>query len=199
MVQQSAPQNRHASTPLNGYYSISAGRPFLSDLTHYLLHQTHHDPFSLADITVYLPTRRAVRTMRSLLVQNSSCGVTLLPKLKPLGTPEDDDLLEWDVLNDSDDLTPAISPLERRLVLARMISAGYEPLSGENNQVGALRAAMELEGLLDSFYTEEIPLETVEQLAPDDEMLAVHWQVSRRFLSNHHVGLARLFKRPWFD
>ena len=185
MEKRSSSQSENHSAPqLCGFYSISAGRPFLNDLAHYLLNQTDHDPFALADISVYLPTRRAVRTLQTILVQNSPCGVTLLPALKPLGTPDEDDFLYTDILHDDvEDFPPAMSPMERRLVLARLIAAGYEPLSGQDNQVGALRAAMELEGLLDSFYTEEIPLEAIEKLTPQDEMLATHWQVSRQFLS----------------
>jgi len=76
------------------------------------------DPFSLADVTVYLPTRRAGRAIRDVFLARAGRPL-LLPRIRTLGDLDEDEAA-LDGL-DHADLPPAVSPVERQLVLTRLV------------------------------------------------------------------------------
>ncbi len=175
-------------------YTIEAGRAFLRDLAAGIhgISQSGQNKggmldlshFNLADVEIYLPTRRAMRNLAAELIHQSPRKTSLLPKIQAIGALDDDiaNLGEGGCF-DNGTLPPAISPMERRLVLAFLIARQNEKFSGEENWATALSAADELAKLIDSFYTEEIPFSALDALTPDDSALAKHWQISREFLS----------------
>lgn len=160
-------------------YSIDPGRPFLIDLARAL--RRVDDPLALADMTIFLPTRRAVRALTEAFAERAG-GASLLPRLRALGDIDEEELLlaaptlEAQAL----DLAPAVSLLERRLVLARLVAAADRAFAGQENWAGALGAADELGKLLDSFHSEEIDFARLERAAPEDH--AAHWMRSLKFL-----------------
>src|SRR5277367_6790201 len=108
-------------------YTIPASVPFLSTLAAALLdgrlvpgYTPRHDPLTLADATVYLPNRRAARAFGFALLDALGQKATLLPRILPLGDI-DEEALAFSDETDSDELPPAIEPLRRRLVLAKLI------------------------------------------------------------------------------
>jgi ATP-dependent helicase/nuclease subunit B len=104
----------------------------------------------------------------------------LLPRLQPIGEPDEAELLldpEIEL-----DLPPAIPPLRRRLLLTRLILA-REEITYEQ----AVRLAGELESFLDEVQTEEVDLAGLDGLVPEE--LAEHWQETLRFL--------RILKEAW--
>ena len=169
------------------YFTMMPGASFLEELASFLIEMTAPDPLSMAEVEVYLPTRRAMRALTSAIVRLSPHQASLLPQVRAIGALDDDLLAledqEGGGFADDGALAPAISPLERRLILAQLIARKNEAFSGEARWVSAIAAATELSRLLDSFYTEEIPLSTIDKLEPEDARLAEHWQVSREFLS----------------
>ncbi len=60
-------------------YTIAAYRPFLATLAAGLLGMAGADPLQMTRITVLLPTRRAVRSLRQTFLQ-------IAPNGKPAGT-----------------------------------------------------------------------------------------------------------------
>ena len=70
--------------PLN-VFSIPAGAPFLSVLADAILvaasvrSPTSDDPLALADVTILLPTRRAVRAFRETLIDKLGGEAAILP------------------------------------------------------------------------------------------------------------------------
>ncbi|MEZ5927551.1 MAG: hypothetical protein R3C55_03590 [Parvularculaceae bacterium] len=74
------------------FYSIEPGRPFLADLAQNLADAAGDDPLSLADVEIFLPTRRAVRALREAFVSVARQGkASLLPRIRPLGDIDEDD------------------------------------------------------------------------------------------------------------
>jgi len=72
--------------------SIPAAAPFLSTLIDALLDGELVDgfrydgtPLALADVTIYVPTRRAARELRSSFVDKLGGGSAILPVIRPLG------------------------------------------------------------------------------------------------------------------
>ncbi len=108
-------------------FSIDAGRPFLADLAAALAATVPPgDPLALADIEILLPTRRAARALNEAFVSVANGCASLLPRIRPLGDVDEDEIaLDTDFFAEQAELPPAISSLERRLVLARMVAAAF--------------------------------------------------------------------------
>jgi ATP-dependent helicase/nuclease subunit B len=106
-------------------YSIAPGAPFLDTLVEaFLAGQLIPGPVELSATTIYTPSRRAASVLRHVLIEH--CGITLLPRIVPLGAleEEEDSLIsdEWETGADFDEpILPAISAIDRRLLLTRMI------------------------------------------------------------------------------
>jgi ATP-dependent helicase/nuclease subunit B len=161
-------------------FSIDAGRPFARDLAAALRTETGGDPLALSEVMIFVPTRRAARALAAAFVAQSEGRASFLPDIRPLGDVEEDELfLELPI--EVEDLPPAVSALERLLILARFVAAADRAFSGQDDWPASLAAAKELAGLLDSLYTEEIPFDALKGAAPPEH--AVHWERSLKFLS----------------
>lgn len=165
-------------------FSIEAGRPFLADLARAVAATAGGDPLALADVEIFVPTRRAARALIDAFVAAAPGGrASLLPRIRPLGDVDEDELALEAAPEDAEalDLAPAISSLERRLILARFVAvAERASFNGQENWPAALAAAKELAALLDSFYAEEIDFSAL--AAIDVGGHAAHWARALDFL-----------------
>ena len=160
-------------------FTIAASSPFSETLAQGLLARFGQAPLRLADITLYLPTRRAVRGIAEIFALEAG-GATLLPEFRPLGDVDEDALL----LDSEDDLEllPAIEPLRRRLLLAALIRRWSHARDG-----GAMRFAQaaglakSLAAVLDEAETQGADLARLAELAP--AALAEHWAEVKDFLT----------------
>lgn len=72
------------------------------------------DPLALADLTLYLPTRRAARAIAPLIREKLGGTPVLLPAIRPLGDVEEDlHLLQVEAW--ADGLPPALPEMERQI------------------------------------------------------------------------------------
>ena len=112
-------------------YTIGMDQPFLEVLCAKLWEDHQHDPLSLSDVTIFLPTRRAVRSFTEIFLDHVKDDVPalLLPSLKTLGGIEEGDLS----LERGNDLLgkKVVSRLERELVLANFIYQRDKSLEAE--------------------------------------------------------------------
>jgi ATP-dependent helicase/nuclease subunit B len=162
-------------------FTIAAGTPFAQTLARGLIDivDAEHNPLALADVTILLPTRRAVRTLGETFARLLG-GAALLPQLRPLGDVDEDEAA-FDSTPDDLVLAPAIAPVRRRLLLATLVrrwdrARGREQFSFAQASV----LARELERFLDEAETRGADLSKLEALAPD--ALALHWAEVRDFL-----------------
>ena len=157
-------------------YNLPAGLPFLDLLAKGVWDDAGGDKLVLARATVLLPNRRACRNLRDAFLRLTDGAPLLLPRLQPIGDVDDDEL----VLNADEgsfDLPPAITPLERQLLLTNMVLRKL----GEGTDPGvAARLAETLAALLDSAQIEEASLDRLDDLVPDK--FADHWQITIAFL-----------------
>jgi ATP-dependent helicase/nuclease subunit B len=176
------------SPPRLKVYTIAPDRPFLATLAAGLLEMADGDPLRLPRVTVLLPTRRAVRSLREAFLGAASDGreagaPLLLPRMRPIGDLDSDELSLAEGVADGEDLAvaPAIPELRRRLLLTRLVLRWGERV-GEGpilpGQAAALAAS--LARLLDTVATEGASFERIDDLVP--ESLAEHWQIVLRFL-----------------
>ncbi len=144
--------------------TIPASCSFLDVLAQGLLAQTT-DRLALPRTTIFLPTRRACRSLREAFLRHSDKPL-LLPKMLPLGELDGEDLS----LQGGMDIPPAISPLRRQALLARtLLQSGYS-----SNVLEAVAMAKVLAGFLDQMQDEELDFAALDELVPD--IYAAHWQ-----------------------
>ncbi|MGE0563355.1 MAG: double-strand break repair protein AddB [Pseudolabrys sp.] len=183
-------------------FDIPASAPFLPVLIRALRDgkliegfPDRSDPMSLARATLYLPTRRACRLARDLFLEATGETAAILPRIVPLGDIDEDELIFADMPGpaaaDALDLPEALGPLERRLLLARLIAAwaaseGMRGTEGSplvaNTPGAALGLADDLARLMDDMTTRGVGWDKLDGLVPDD--LDQYWQQSLKFLRN---------------
>jgi ATP-dependent helicase/nuclease subunit B len=156
--------------------TIPSGVAFVDALAAGVLAELGTDPLALAQATILLPTRRACRALREAFLRASAGKPLLLPRLRPIGDVDEDELIDGDALDSGEEVPPAIDPVERHCLLTRLV------LQREGGDPGlAARLAAALAQLLDSLETEEIPFSALAGIVPD--RFAAHWQQTLTFLS----------------
>ena len=181
-------------------FSVPPGAPFLSTLADSLLagelvpgFSHDGDPLALADVTIYVPTRRAARALRSTFVNRLDRGSAILPVIRPLG-----DFDEAADLFDIDgpaalDLASPIPALDRLLALAPLVRAWKRRLPAHvaalfeedvvvpASTADAIWLARDLAALMDEVETEDADWTALASLVKGD--LAAWWQVTLDFLA----------------
>ena len=179
--------------------SIPAGVPFLPTLASALIDGTlvegfahGSDPLRLAAATIYVPTRRAARALRSAFVDRLGTASAILPVIRPLGEFDDDTALFEPGPADDLAIADPIEALDRVLLLAPLVQAWKKRLPahvaalfGEEivapaSLADAVWLARDLAGLMDEVETAGADWTGLGGLAPDD--LAHWWQVTLEFL-----------------
>ena len=183
-------------------FSIAPGVPFLPTLIDTIrsgvlipgLPADPSDPMALARATIYVPTRRAARTLRSLLVEKSPVKSAILPVIRPLGDVDEDAAL-FDFRSESPlDLMPPMNATERLLLLASLVRPwrerlpdhvrslfGNEEIAIPATTADAIWLARDLAGLMDQVETEASGWSTLGNIVAED--LPNWWQVTLEFLN----------------
>ncbi|MBI1262191.1 MAG: double-strand break repair protein AddB [Rhizobiales bacterium] len=171
-------------------FTMPPGTPFLDRLAGTLL----ADPtlggrwgadVALADITILLPTRRAVRAMADAFLRAGDGTALILPMIGPIGDVDEDELLldPTGLAEEALDLPPSMPGLMRQMLLARLIMARWqaEGETGEPDAIRAVALAADLGSFLDMGITEGVKFEGLRDIVPDD--YALNWQLTLEFLS----------------
>ena len=150
------------------------------------------DPLALADVTLYLPTRRAARALPALFQTRLASDAVLLPTIRALGDV-DEAMLDLSWSRDVEGLPPALSDMHRKLAMTRLVQAWEGAVRRDVLELGAdavLRTpasaadaawlAADLLALMDEMQTEEIDWTGLADLVPED--LARYWQITLDFL-----------------
>lgn len=160
------------------------------------------NPFYLADLTLFLPTRRAVRFAEDAIVKavaerTGGGQAALLPQIRAIGDTDEADLMLQESAADPisllANLPPAMPDLERHVALTEMVWAWsralvkqvaqlepYEAVIIPASPADAARLASDLAGLLDEAENQHVDWEDLKNLVPDD--FARYWQLSLSFL-----------------
>jgi ATP-dependent helicase/nuclease subunit B len=192
----------HDSKTSPRVFSIPPGCAFLPTLVDALLDgrlvgPLPDDPAALADITIYVPNRRATRALIALLAERGEGRAQLLPRIVPLGETDEAEFeltgLEGTPLQEAASLKPPIPPLERRLILTRLVQRWSAEVDRALLQLGpevpfmvpaspadAVNLAGDLETLMDAFTTEGIDWHALE-LAVDSDY-SKYFEITRHFV-----------------
>lgn len=157
-------------------FSVPPHRAFADALAAGLLALHGRDKTDLAQGIVLVPNNRAARAITDAFVRRSAGGL-LLPRLVPVGDPELEERIggALEPLGDVGNIPPAIDPLERLMLLGRLVQ---EQVPGQIDAAEALRLAQELARTLDQLLIEQIEPARLREFAADMPDLSIHWQKS---------------------
>lgn len=155
-------------------YTISPVVSFSDTFAKKLLNT--YTPVELMKMILFLPTRRACKTMAEAFLRQNNGTPILLPKMIPFGSLDDKETeLELNI-KELSFLKPSISPMRRRLLLMNLVSAKDPSLSSQN----AIDLADALAEFMDECYIEQLDFSKFDEI--DVGNLSTHWQDSLKFL-----------------
>ncbi|WP_331372697.1 double-strand break repair protein AddB [Sinorhizobium chiapasense] len=182
-------------------FSIPAGLPFLRTLARKLcdgglvpgFKYDPADPLMLAGVTIFVPTRRSARVLRSEFVDLLGGRSAILPMIRALGETDDDSGFFDAEMPAILDLAPPLSGTARLIELGRLILAwrnqlpqavldihGESPLIAPASPADAIWLARNLADLIDAVETEELDWEALDELDAGEH--ALWWQLTLAFL-----------------
>lgn len=183
-------------------FTIPPGTPFLKTLAASLcegklsegFRYDRDDPLSLANVTIFVPTRRSARVLRSEFVDLLGGRSAILPVIRPIGETDDDSGYFDLAAPEEMDLALPISGVARLLELGRLILAwrnrlpqvvidihSDSPLIAPASPADAIWLARSLAELIDSVETEERDWADLARLDTGEH--ALWWQLTAEFLS----------------
>ena len=125
----------------------------------------------VADMLIFLPSRRAVRTVEKMIAERSG-GVAILPRLVALGEGVDENT------DDTENSPDVISNVERVAILTRLLAAD----ANVGNLVTALSVAHDLVRMQDYMENEGVDAATIDWASLVDEKYATHFQSKAKIL-----------------
>jgi ATP-dependent helicase/nuclease subunit B len=177
-------------------FSVPVSVPFLRSVVAALIDgrlvegfEARSNPARLADATLYLPTRRAMRLAREVFLDELQTDAVILPRIVALGDIDEDELIftdEAETFGSAEplDVPPKLSELDRRLTLARLVAAWAKgPVLAPlvvGGPASTLALAGDLARLMDDMVTRGVAWEALDGLVPDQ--LDPYWQHSLQFL-----------------
>lgn len=153
-------------------HSIPVTRPFADSLVAGLMAQHGRDRRALARGIILVPNNRAGLAIRDAFVRQAEGGL-LLPRLVAIGDPDLDERAgaAIDAIDDQP-IPPAIDPLARQLMLARMLQQ-----DGNTDAAEAMRLAADLARVLDQLTVEEKDGQHLKAIELESA-LSQHWEQS---------------------
>ena len=177
-------------------FSVPLSVPFLRGVVAALVDgrlvegfEARSEPAKLARVTLYLPTRRALRVARDVFLDELRTDAVVLPRIIALGDIDEDELAFADEAEQLAgaaplDIPPKLGELDRRLTLARLVAAwAKSPVSAPlvvGGPASTLALAGDLARLMDDMVTRGVNWDGLDGLVPDQ--LDQYWQHSLEFL-----------------
>ena len=152
----------------NIFYATNPAR--MADALWHVMEQSGVD---VSDMLIFLPSRRAVRTVEMALVKRAGTAV-LLPHLVALGEGVDE--AEY---ADESDAPDVISNMERVVVAAHLLTADTKI----HNLATALPIARDLVRMCDYLENEGIDVATIDWASLVDEKYATHFMDKAQMLN----------------
>jgi ATP-dependent helicase/nuclease subunit B len=163
-------------------FSVPASVPFLRSVIAALVDgrlvdgfEARAHPERLAQVTLYLPTRRAGRMAREVFLDELNTDAVLLPRIVALGDIDEDELAfaeEPELYGGAAplEIPPKLGDLDRRLTLARLVAMwAKSPVSAPlvvGGPASTLALAGDLARLMDDMVTRGVGWDALDGLDP---------------------------------
>ena len=184
-------------------FTLPLGVPFLEALARAILNGdlpraggNRPDVLTLPKITLLLPTRRAARAAREAFLSVAETRALVMPRIRPISESDGDSSLISNLVElgpsgiDALEQIPAISALDRMLVLMQLVAHWRKTLAGAESATNktslgstpaqAAQLAAELAKLMDDIERENVSLSGIQELVP--ETYSEHWKKTVDFL-----------------
>jgi len=152
-------------------YNMPSGVPFLPNLARGLKTQFGA---GLQDALILLPTRRAVRELSDILIEDK--GAALLPRMRPLAdiNPEEPPFEPGELAGL---ITPQMPAMQRRFEMARLVRRYHGMTSDLPLDIaGAVAMADPVLSILDDAAMEEVEMSSLAELEEIKAFAAEHFQ-----------------------
>ncbi len=157
-------------------FTIAVGMPFADTLVDGILSRYRDDPMALARGLILVPTNRAVQSIHNAFVRRADSGL-LLPRMAAVGDIDLDESIGSALESLDPAVPPAIDPLTRQAMLARLIQRATLSADGAAMPAAAaMRLARELGRTRDQLLIERIDPSRLADPGLGD--LAEHWSAS---------------------
>jgi ATP-dependent helicase/nuclease subunit B len=165
-------------------YSIAPQENYLRNLAQFILNKTSNDAVLLTKSKVFVPNRRSVTRLKEEFLKLSENNACILPEIYAIGDLDENEF-EISLLDDEVErqIKPAISKIERKAILTKLIMDNRNDLSGDEfifNLEHATNLANSLLSFFDEVERNELPFAKLEEVVPED--LSEHWNKSLKFL-----------------
>ena len=163
-------------------FNINAGQSFVDVLAQHFLERHQQSPEKLAQFLFLMPTRRACQNLTDAFVRQRGLSPTILPRIEPISDMEEDEIILTNPTDILQNLPPAINPLQRTLILTRLIlqKPVHLGLSGITLSQ-AFRLAENLAALIDLAHNQELDFTKLHDIVPEE--YAEHWQETLKLLA----------------
>lgn len=163
------------------FYTIPATSSFCDVLAAYVDGMAADYAADVSKIKIFLPTRRAKRTLQESFLRLSQGEPRILPIMQAVGDAETEEIAITmaGYGQDMAHLTLPIDPMRRQLILARLLEKAWK---GQYHYTQALDVAAELGRFIDQLHTEEKTIDGLADLV-DKRDFADHWQMTVDFLN----------------
>ncbi len=159
-------------------FTIPVHRSFADALANGLIAQARGDAMALARGIILVPNNRAGRAITDAFVRRAEAGL-LLPRIVAVG--EIGESASGALLDSgADDVPPAIDPLARRFILARLVQEERALVRSPVDAAEALRLADGLATTLDQMIAADVQMSALADI--DVGALSVHWEKSLALL-----------------
>lgn len=177
-------------------YTLPYGVDICDATVNAIFDRVGSDALSLSNVTMFLPNNRAIKAMTEAFVRRTKPGL-LLPHMVAVGDLALDEALGpiLDPLDGETKILPVIAPMQRLLLLARLLVENGQATSKPLNANEALRLARYLGEVVDELEIEQISLREFDKTDNQPD-LAAHWQSAygqlQRLLPLYYAELDKL-------
>ncbi|MBP7952190.1 MAG: double-strand break repair protein AddB, partial [Sphingorhabdus sp.] len=160
-------------------YTLPFGRDLCDATVSEIFSRVGNDPLALSNVILLLPNNRAVKSMTDAFVRQLKPGL-LLPRMAAVGDLGLDESLGplLDPLDSASVILPAIEPMRRLLLLTRLVLKQRAAAGANVTTTEALRFAKKLAEVIDELEIEQIDFAEFDNIQPEAQDLAGHWQSS---------------------
>ncbi len=181
-------------------FNVPSSAPFLHTVIEALIDgklvegfSARNNPELLADATLYLPTRRAGRMAHEVFLDVLGTSAAILPRIIALGAVDEDEFEFAQVESPQFDglsIAPALDGLQRRLTLARLVTAWATRLPQHDlaapplvagGPASMLALADDLARLIDDMVTRGVDWRALDRLVPEEH--DKYWDLTLKFLT----------------
>ena len=161
-------------------YNIRANYSFVDVLAERFLTEYKNRQEDLAKVLFLLPNRRACQNLTDAFVRIQGLQPTILPRMEPIGDVDEEEVILLANSQTMNNLPPAVMPLERKMILTKLILQRSAFGPQKISLVQAYSLAQNLCELLDKVKEENLDFAKLQNIV--EEKFSVHWQQTLELL-----------------